>query len=248
MQLSEMRDYVRNVVDIDTTDIANTTLNTFIRDGSDLIAYSEKRWPFYEASTTFSTVADTKDYTMATVGASLTVSHDGVTISPGLREVASLRTNDHVVQYLGRDDGDVLYPLDTNSTGEPFYWTVWGNTVRLYPTPAAVYTINVRAYRNPIEFGGNTVIHRSSIADADTPDFPDPFDPVLALYAIYRAYQQQEDTGMAQQYYVAFVSELDNLADRFNDSPAPQPLALNSISVSRWRSQFLPGRLRYSWE
>jgi len=166
-----------------------------------------------------------------------------------LREIASLRTDDHVIEFLGRDDGDVLYPLDTNSTGEPFYWTAWGDTVRLYPTPDAVYTVNVRAYRNPIEFGGNTAIHRAAISGGDTPDMPDPFDQVLALYAIYRSYQQQEDGGMAQQYYVSFVGELDNLADRFNDAPAPQPLVLNSTRASRWRSQqILPDRLRYSWE
>ena len=83
----------------------------------------------------------------------------------------------------------------------------------------------------------------------DTPDLPDPFDNVLSLYGIYRAYQQQEDSGMAQQYYVAFVGELDNLTARYKSTPAPQPVILNSRRASRWLSQaILPNRLRYSWE
>ena len=38
-----MRDYVRNVVDIDSTDISDVTMNTFIREGYNVIVYSEKR-------------------------------------------------------------------------------------------------------------------------------------------------------------------------------------------------------------
>jgi len=256
VQLSAMRDYVRNVVDIDSTDVGDATLNTFIREGYNAIVYSEKRWPFYETAITFSTVASTKDYTLDTAGAGISVAHDGVTFSgasapktPGLREIASLKTDDHVLEYIGYDDADVMYPLDSNTTGEPWFWTVWNDTVRLYPTPNAVYTISVRGYRNSIEYGGNTVLYRAAIADADTVDLPDPFNPVLASYAIHRTYQQQEDAGMASQYYAQFVNELDNLRARFEDAPAPQPILLNNRRVSRWRSQsWMPARLRYSWE
>jgi len=107
----------------------------------------------------------------------------------------------------------------------------------------------VRAYRNPVEFGGNTVVSRTAIADANTPDLPVPFHNVLALYAIYRSYQQQEDAAMGQQYYSQFIQELDNLRARFEDTPAAQPILLNSVRASRWMSQsYLPYRLRYSWE
>lgn len=235
MQLSEMRDYARNVVDIDTSDISDSTLNHFISEGYNLIIHSEKRWPFLETSTTFSTAADTKDYALSVVGASIT---------QGLREINSLKTDDHVLELIGSDDADIMYPLDTNTTGEPWFWSYWGDTVRLYPTPDAVYTVYVRGYRNASDFGGG-----SGTGDTTEPDLPDPFDNVLSLYAIYRCYQQQEDTGMAQQYYVAFLGELSNLAARYNDTPAPQPMILNSRAVSKWASQsYLPARLRYSWE
>ncbi len=61
MQISEMRTYVQSVVDIDTSDISNDTLNRFLGEGYDLIVYTEKRWPFFETSTTFNTVASQKD-------------------------------------------------------------------------------------------------------------------------------------------------------------------------------------------
>ena len=99
MQLTDMRDYVRNVVDIDSTDITDATLNTFIREGYDVIVFSEKRWPFYETAITFDTVASQKDYAIADVATNLSFVHDGVTFSGasapsnvGLREIAALKT------------------------------------------------------------------------------------------------------------------------------------------------------------
>jgi len=267
VQLSAMRDYVRNVVDITSNDISDATLNSFIREGYDIIVYSEKRWPFYEVALTFSTVASQKDYTIAEVGTALSFTHDGVTFegvsapkNVGVREVAAMKTDNHVLEYIGYDVGDIIYPLESNSTGRPWYWSTWNagisasaavtnQTIRLYPTPSEVQTISIRGYRNPVDFGGTTAVYRTAIADANTPDLPVPFDNVLSLYALYRSYQQQEDAAMGQQYYSQFIQELDNLRARFEDSPAPQPLILNSIRASRWMSQsYLPGRLRYSWE
>ena len=78
---------------------------------------------------------------------------------------------------------------------------------------------------------------------------PAPFHILVATYGIARAYEQQEDPGMAAQYFALFEGELDNLKDRYVDMPAPQPIMLNSRTASRWRSQvILPNRLRYSWE
>ena len=234
MDISTMRSYIRSVVDIDSSDIADDTLNRFLGEGYDKIVYSEKRWPFYEVATTFETVADQKDYTLAAVGTSVT---------NGLREIAALRTDNHVISYVGRDSGDVVYPLDMNTTGDAWWWSFWAESVRLYPTPSSAYTVYVRGYQDPSTFG-------AASSDATEPtDLPAPFHILVATYGIARAYEQQEDPGMAAQYFALFEGELDNLKDRYVDMPAPQPIMLNSRTASRWRSQvILPNRLRYSWE
>jgi hypothetical protein len=171
---------------------------------------------------------------MATIGASLT---------NGLREIQSLRTNDHVLTFLGRDDGDIVYPLNSGQSGDVYYWSFWAETARLYPTPSANKTIYVRGYKNPTPFGVTSV-------DGTSPsDFPEPFHIVIATYAISRSYDQQEDPDMAVSYFQTFARELDNLRARYLDSPAPQPLVLNDRNASRWRAQsVMPDRLRYSWE
>jgi hypothetical protein len=229
-----MRTYIRSVVDIDSSDISDDTLNRFLGEGYDLIVYSEKRWPFYEAEGTFSTVADQKDYTVADVGTSIT---------NGLREIASLRNNDHIIDYVGRDAGDSAYPLESASSGNPYWWSFWAETVRLYPTPDNIQTVTVRGYNNPTAFGAGS-------SDATEPsDLPTPFHVVIATYGIARAYEQQEDPDMGGQYLSLFHTELESLRARYDDMPAPQPILLNSRSASRWQtSMVMPARLHYSWE
>ena len=234
MNILEMRAYIRSVVDIDSSDISDDVLNRFLGEGYDLIVYSDKRWPFYEVQNTFPTVADQKDYSLAEVG---------VNITNGLREINALRTDRHVITFVGRDEGDVVYPIETNTTGEPWWWSYWAESVRLYPTPSSVLTVSVRGYGDPTAFGAGS-------ADTVSPsDLPTPFHVVIATYGLARAYEQQEDPTMANQYFAIFQQEFTNLKARYNDMPAPQPVLLNSRSASRWRSQvILPNRLRYGWE
>jgi hypothetical protein len=229
-----MRSYVRSVVDIDSSDITDDTMDRFLGEGYDVIVYSEKRWPFFEVEATFDTVKDQKDYTLAAVGASVT---------NGLRDIASLRTNDHIITYVGRDTGDVVYPLDVSGTGEPYLWSYWAETVRMYPTPNGVHTVTARGYESPAAFGAGS-------SDSTAPsDLPTPFHIVVATYGIARAYEQQEDPVMGAQYFAVFNQELDNLRARYEDMPSPQPVVLGSRQVSRWQSQsIMPNRLRYSWE
>ena len=227
-----MRSYIRSVVDIDTSDISDDVMNRFLGEAYDVIVYSEKRWPFFEVSTTFNTVASQKDYTTAAVGALVT---------NGLREIASLRTGNQVLEYIGRDDGDIIYPLDSTASGNPWYWSFWADSIRLYPTPGSILTINVRGYKDPAAFG-------AGVSDATEPsDLPTPFHMVLATYGIARAYEQQEDPDMAIQYLSLFNQELENLKARYDDMPAPQPVLMNRRSSSRF-SRVMPARLQYSWE
>tara|TARA_Y100000361_G_C11040624_1_gene279719 strand:- start:11 stop:709 length:699 start_codon:yes stop_codon:yes gene_type:complete len=232
-----MRTYIRGLLDIDSNDISDDILNRFIGEAYDQVVYSEKRWSFYEVEDTFATINGTADYDLKSSATTL------ATNTNGLRDIAALRTDDHVVTYIGRDDGDLVYPLNSNSNGDVYYWSNWAEKVRLYPTPSEVQTIYVRGYKKPSAFGVGS-------ADSATPsDFPEPFHILFATYGVARAYEQQEDPQMAAQYYQTFARELDNLRARHIDVPAPQPLVLNNQRASRWRSQsYMPDRLRYNWE
>ena len=55
MTIKDMRDQVRSIIDIDSSDVSNDVLNRMLGQGFDYIVFSEKRWPFYEVATTFTT-------------------------------------------------------------------------------------------------------------------------------------------------------------------------------------------------
>jgi len=232
MTLAEMRTQIRAVVDIDTADIGDTVLDTMLGQGYDTMVYSEKRWPFYEAFTTFTTADDTKDYSLTTIAASPD------TISQGIREILSLKTDDHIIEYVGRDFGDRDHPLNVSASGQPWEWSYWNDAVRLYPTPDSdTLTVYVRAIRNADAFGPGS-------SDATEPDLPDAFHAILCTYGIFKAYLQQEDPVMAQQYFMQFRAELDNVARRYADTPSPQPMIANSRTPTRFMAGM--GRLRYA--
>ena len=220
MTLAQIRTQVQGLLDISDGDIPTPVLDTFIRQGYNAIVYSEKRWPFFETSTTFSTVGGQSDYSLSTIGTSIT---------QGMREIFALRTDSDVCEYVGRDLGDFANPLDGLGSGSPTHWSYWGDSVRFYPTPDAVETIYVRGVRNPTAFPSTLDGNGNNIA----PDLPSPFHPLLAIYAASRAYLQQEDPTMAAQYDRQFQIELDNLARRYADTPAPQPMMLNSRARNR---------------
>ena len=209
MTIAEMRTQIRSVVDIDSSDISDTVLSNMLSQGFDTIVYSEKRWPFYEAYTTCTTTSGTNDYSLTTIAAAPDA------ISQGIREIISLKTDNHIIEYVGRDYADGNWPINVSTSGRPWQWSYWQDAVRLYPTPdTSSLTIYVRAIRNPTPFGVGT-------SDGTAPDLPDAVHPVLATYGVFKAYLQQEDPVMAQQYFMQFRSELDNVARRFADTPPP---------------------------
>ena len=231
MTLQQMRDQVRSVVDIDATDISDTVLDNMLGQGFDTIVYSEKRWGFYETNTTFNTVGGTKTYTLASIAGSPD------TITQGIREIMSLRNDDHVLEFIGNDNADFIYPLNVTTSGQPWEWSFWNDTITLYPTPDGAATIYARVTRYPTDFGVGS-------ASGSSPDLPAPFHPILVTYAIAKAYLQQEDPVMAQQYLIQFQTDLDNIGRRYADVPAPQPMVANSRIATRYAVG--TGGLRYS--
>ena len=45
MDIATMRTYIQSVVEIDSSDISDDTLNRFIGEAYDQVVYGEARWP-----------------------------------------------------------------------------------------------------------------------------------------------------------------------------------------------------------
>jgi hypothetical protein len=239
MTIEQMRNQVRSIIDIDNTDISDDVLNRILGQGFDQIVYSERRWPFYEINLEPPFVNGTKDYSLDSLRGTTTsiTDHAGETVTLSLRDILSIRTDDHIVTFIGTDAADYDYPKNQDASGAPWEWLFFNETVRFFPTPNSTDAFYVRAIRNATDFGAST-------ASGTKPDIPDAFHSIITTYGIWKTYLQQEDPVMAQQYMTQFHMELDNVARRYADMPAPQPLLLNNRRSSRWASGL--GPLRYS--
>ena len=185
MTAATLRSTVRDITDLDTTDLPDSLLNLYIRDGYYRILDLEKRWSFLEKSFTFSTVAEQRAYTIS----AFTADPIGQIVSVVDNSGTGMR-----LEMVGFDMAEETYIGAYDTSSNPLFYAFWEGKIHLYPKPNNVRTLSVRAYREPIDWvttGGN-------VDASPSLHFP------LAYYACSRIYQRLEDTVMANDYKKAF--------------------------------------------
>ena len=185
MTATTLRQTIRDITDLDTEDLPDSLLNLYIRDGYYRILDLEKRWTFLETTFTFNTVANQRAYTIS-----------GFTADP-IGQVISIVDPSGVglrLDMVGIDEGESTYIGSYDTSSSPLFYAVWEGKIHLYPKPDNVRVLNVRAYREPIDW----VTTGGAVDAAASLHFP------LVYYACSRVYQRLEDTAMANEYKKAF--------------------------------------------
>lgn len=219
LSLQQIRDYVRNHMDLEVEDLPDAVLDVFIREGSRKVESAEQRWPFYEAS-----------YSAATAAAVGALAKSAV--SPELKRVSEI---------VHADNGDILTWVSVpesqrfnGQSGRPTHYAEWGDDILLLPTPDAVYSLTIFGYRH----------QRDWVAEGAgaEPDMDEPLHNTVALWALHRAYAQQEDPEQAGLFHSLFDTELNELGRRLTEMPLSRPLIMN-----RQRRR-LRSRPLFDWE
>jgi hypothetical protein len=99
------------------------------------------------------------------------------------------------------------------SNGAPNFYALTGQNIELYPTPDAVYNLQMRYWMMP-----------SVLAlDADVPVMPVDWHHLLWVYAVWLCYEGDDDAQMGQYWQQRFNTELSQFsADvKFPDSDGP---------------------------
>lgn len=224
LTLQQIRDQVRTTVELDSTDIPDSILDLFIQEGYDHIVHAEHRWIFYEDNFTFDTVTGQRSYTFASIDPTLEVldgvEHSSWMLLPIAHQLAQ-------GQYAG-----------SSVSGTPTNFSVWADSIYLWPTPSEVRTVTVRGYRKPSDWiaGG---------AGA-TPDLPDAFHPLLVLWALHRAYLQQDDAQMGQMLRQMFNEQFRNLRNDYTQALFPEPSIMGATHGTVF--SMIPPRLRYPFD
>lgn len=219
MSLTDVRLMVRNISDLDTTDLPNSVLDDFVKEAFQRIIVLERRWPKYQETYTFNTVANQRAYTIATIG--------------DIREVISLvdtSTSGSRLTMIPYDNAEEIWLGNTDTPSRPYFYALWDSALHLYAKPDAVYSITVRAYRNPLYTWLTTI---TNPIDCD-----EWFHILLVYFVLSRVYQRQEDPELSQMYLKSFEEGVAMARRDLMKTPSARPLLLSGgrqyPTMRRW--------------
>ena len=185
MTATALRQVVRDITDLDATDLPDSLLNLYLRDGYYRILDIEKRWTFLEKSFTFNTVAEQRAYPIA-----------NFTADP-MAQIVSIVDNTGVglrLDMVAHDEAETTYVGSYDTSGDPLFYSIWEGNIHLFPKPNNVRALTVRGYREPTDW-----INAEGNVDASS-----NLHFSLVYYACSRVYQRLEDVAMADAYKRSF--------------------------------------------
>lgn len=239
LTVQNLRDYTRGVIDVDPDDIADFLIDAWIQEGYDDLMGGEVRTPWFEIggqedSYAVTTIAGQQTYALPTI----TVQMFPCTVDP--KKVISARGPEWELKFGDQARLESLFPPAFMVNGEPVAWSYWGETgITLWPTPLSVQTINVRAYRDAVDF--------VSMGAGGVVDAPIKYHTALQQYVLALGWAQQSDL---QQYSVSMNSYLaakDRLSKEFRRAPLAAGLTLNG-GGGVTSTDNLPPRLHFPFE
>ncbi len=203
MTLNDIVTKVREVTELDSTDVPTTVISMYIRDGYNQIINLERRWTFLECKFNMTTTPNVGEYEI----------NDFTT--DDVREVISIVDDEGTrLEFISYDEAEDLFLYVTTPIKRPIMYSMWAGKIYLFPTPNAAYTATVRAYRYPEDW-----VTTNSIVDG-----PAVFDIPLVYYAVSRIYQSQEELQTAMKYEQSFAEAISMARRDLTRPPSNSPV------------------------
>ena len=217
--LTQLRTQVRNMVDLDETDLPDSIVDQFAREGFQRIYSLERRWPYLQETYTFNTVANQREYTISTIG--------------DIREIISVVDTSQSgarLTLIPYDNAEEIWLGNTDVPSRPYFYSFWDKKLQLWAKPDAIYPITVRAYRNPLY---------TWLSDATlTIDMDEWFHALLPYFVIARVYQRQEDSDLSSMYMRSFEEGVGLARRDLMKASSAQPVVMSAgrqyPTMRRW--------------
>lgn len=127
---------------------------------------------------------------------------------------------EQTIPFMALEDLERQYPdlWDTtrNPANSPLYWTWDGVIPKLFPAPAAAYTLTLRYYKNPTEL----------TEDADVPDVPAAFGELLVRGAAYRVLEVKDNYDQAAVHKNKYDEILQKFVVRYSTPQLGTPVIM----------------------
>ena len=183
--LTTLRSQVRDMADLDETDLPNSLIDQFAREGFQRIYALERRWPILQETYTFNTVANQREYTISTIG--------------DIREIISIvdtSTQGARLTLIDYNQAEETWLGNLDVPSRPYFFSFWDKKIQLWAKPDIVYPMTVRAFRNPVYTWLTDI--------TENIDLDEFFHAILPYFVLARVYQRQEDAQLAAMYLGTF--------------------------------------------
>ena len=217
--LTTLRSQVRDMADLDETDLSNTIIDQFAREGFQRIYALERRWPILQETYTFNTVANQREYTISTIG--------------DIREIISVvdtSTQGARLSLIDYNDAEQIWLGNLDVASRPYFYSFWDKKLQLWAKPDIVYSMTVRAFRNPVYTWLTNITQ-----DIDLDEW---FHAILPYFVLARVYQRQEDSDLANMYMKSFEEGVAFARRDLMKASSAQPVVMSGgrqyPTMKRW--------------
>lgn len=217
--LTQLRSQVRTMADLDETDLPDTIVDQFAREGFQRIYSLERRWPYLQETYTFNTVVDQREYTISTIG--------------DIREIISVvdsSTAGNRLTLIDYNQAEDIWLGNTDVPSRPYFYSFWDKKIQFWAKPDAIYPITVRAFRNPVYTWLSNV--------DETIDIDEWFHALLPYFVLARVYQRQEDAQLSQMYMNSFEEGVALARRDLMKASSAQPVIMSAgrqyPTMRRW--------------
>jgi len=217
--LTTLRSQVRDMADLDETDLSNTLIDQFAREGFQRIYALERRWPILQETYTFNTVANQREYTISTIG--------------DIREIISVvdtSTQGARLTLIDYNQAEETWLGNLDVPSRPYFYSFWDKKLQLWAKPDIVYPMTVRAFRNPVYTWLTDI--------TENIDLDEFFHAILPYFVLARVYQRQEDAQLAAMYLGTFEEGVAIAKRDLMKASSAQPVIMSGgrqyPTMKRW--------------
>jgi hypothetical protein len=217
--LTTLRSQVRDMADLDATDLSDSVIDQFAREGFQRIYALERRWPILQESYSFSTVAEQREYAISTIG--------------DIREIISVvdtSTQGARLTLIDYNAAEEIWLGNLDVSSRPYFYSFWNKKICLWAKPDIVYPITVRAFRNPVY---------TWLDDTEEEiDLDEWFHAILPYFVLARVYQRQEDSDLSNMYMKSFEEGVAFARRDLMKASSAQPVVMSGgkqyPTMKRW--------------
>jgi hypothetical protein len=181
---------IRLITVIEDTNVTDAEIVLLINSAIDEIGIADY-WPWLEASTTLSLVADTQT----------------IALPADFEFAIALVDDDHdrTVPYIAPSLFFFHYGNDTGNTGTQFsFFTIWEDVIYLTPTPSAADTnrLSLYYYKTPTQLS----------TGATLPEFHEAFHQMIVEYVKWKLFDREEYFDQSERAFITYTRYLSQMS------------------------------------